>query len=224
MWDTAAIPGPGAGQISGLRQLRQFQELQRISHRIHHRRERGSSAAPALAGTHQPRGLELRHPTQNSWIQAIAAHNAAAPGQHLLQPELPASLVRGLGGQLPPGDQQKAAEAMQRNRQLLSQGAGQHHRQPGTGEATGPCRNGQPSQLSPVISRQHLLHAGQQGIGQAPPQGKTLHPRGGSRFAQRLHRHPEALTGTVQNQQQRLRCALPGGLDSGHSTTHVGTT
>jgi hypothetical protein len=92
---------------------------------------------------------------------------------------------------------------MERDLQLLRQGARQHNREPGAGEAAWPSRYSQAADAGPLISRQHLLNAREQGIRQSPAQVKTLHLRVSIPLPQGLQRHPQGFARAVQGQQQR---------------------
>ena len=89
---------------------------------------------------------------------------------------------------------------MQGHGQLLGQGAGQDHREPGAGEAPRPRGHHQPADLGPARGGQQLLQAGQQGARELAAQGEGQH-LGGLGSSQGLQAHGQAVAGTVQGHQ-----------------------
>ena len=141
-------------QALGRRRLAEDQQLQNVEGGLHSRRQdprRRQALGEGFAREKQPRRLQFSHGAKGRGIGAVATRHGAAPGQVLDQPEpLDFRQLRPLAQQ-PQRHGQKTAKPMQGHGQLLGQGAGQHHREPGAGEATGPRGHHQSANFGPTL-------------------------------------------------------------------------
>ena len=168
----------------------ELQQLANVGGQLGDGCELGAGGQGGVRGK-QPgrRQLDHRRPVAPG-SRAIQPRHHPATGQFLHQPG-------GLLDRQPPGHQQKTAHPIKGHIELLGEGAGQHHGEPGAGESPRPDRHRQTVQLGPLIRRQQLLDTGQQLVGEAAAERKgaqlgwPCHPGPG-------HANPQHIAGAVQ--------------------------
>ena len=134
--------------------------------------------------------LELGHGVS---FHTVLPGNDTTTGQLLGDPKRLLTALQARGHQREGADPQQGAV------ELLSQGAGHDHRQPGAGESSRPGGHGKPLQRGPLTPRQQGIHPFNQAVGKTTAiveNGDTGYSAG------ILNGNPKTIGAAVQGQQQ----------------------
>ena len=156
-------------------------------------------------------GRQFLHATPGVGIEAMGAR-AITTGHH---PPARQGLDQpgGLLQLQPPGNQQKTTHPIEGHPELLGQGAGHHHRQPGARKSPWAKGHRQTANLRPLLGRQHRFHRIEELVGEGTAQGERL--ASARRVASKStlaikggHPNAKHLAGAVQSQHQAHGRAL----------------